>query len=268
MENNLITEISKIHKMMGVTLITEGKNPLSSLLRLVISTLDETTKTYIKNLITGTLDTTAKQDLISLFKSEEGETIITNLKTQIAKSTDRTATALAKKELQLIEELVKVGTKKTNLQIDNLIKSAKSNLKSDLKYSQIIQKSSNPSQASNLIEKFIENGIRSGKSYNQLYRDAISMAKKSPGVKSAIHEARIAKVKEALDYINILGWKGNIGLLAIVYLWSQDIISFGWVQDALKKLGGKFSKEDPSLNNGGDSNNGGGATPNNVGKYD
>ena len=51
MENNLITEISKIHKMMGVSLINEGKNPLSSLLKLVINTLDETTKGYIKNLI-------------------------------------------------------------------------------------------------------------------------------------------------------------------------------------------------------------------------
>ena len=102
MESNLITEISKIHKMMGVSLITEGKNPLSSLLKLVIKTLDDTTKTYIKSLINGSLDSTAKQELITLFKSEEGETIITNLKNQISRETDNVTRSLAKKELQII----------------------------------------------------------------------------------------------------------------------------------------------------------------------
>jgi hypothetical protein len=250
MENNLITEISKIHKMMGVSLINEGKNPLSSLLKLVIGTLDETTKGYIKNLIDGTLDSTGKQELITLFKSDEGETIITNLKNQISKSTDRVATSLAKKELKMIEDLVKLGVKKTGLQIDNLIKSAKQQLKSDTKFTELIGKATNPSQATKSVETFLENGIRSGKSFSKMYRDCITQAKKAPGVKQAIHDARIEKLKNGLDYINILGWKGNVGVLAVVYLWSQDIISFEWVQKALQKLGSKFTKEDPALNNG------------------
>lgn len=257
MENNLITEISKIHKMMGVSLINEGKNPLSSLLKLVIGTLDDTTKTYVKNLIDGTLDTTGKQELITLFKSEEGETIITNLKNQISKSTDRLATALAKKELKMIEDLIKTGTKKTSLQMDTLIKSAKNQLKSDTKFMDIIGKATNRTDAIKNVETFLENGIRSGKNYNKMYRDCISQAKRAPGVKQAIHDARIEKAKQALDYVNILGWKGNVGLLAVIYLWSQDIISFKWVQDAFKKLGSKFSKEDPSLNNGTTLDNGG-----------
>ena len=250
MENNLITEISKIHKMMGVSLINEGKNPLSSLLKLVINTLDDTTKTYIKSLMSGTMDSTAKQELITLFKSDEGETIIANLKTNIAKEKDTVTRALAKKELELIENLIKTGAKKTSLEIDNLIKSAKQQLKSDTKFTEIIGKATNPNQATKSVETFLENGIRSGKNFNKMYRDCISQAKKAPGVKQAIHDERIAKATQALDYVNILGWKGNVGVLAVVYLWSQDIISFKWVQDALKKLGGKFSKEDPSLNNG------------------
>ena len=102
MENNLITEISKIHKMMGVSLITEATNPISSLLKLVIKTLDDTTKTYIKSLMSGTMDSTAKSDLITFFKSDDGETLIANLKPQIAKERDTVTRALAKKELELI----------------------------------------------------------------------------------------------------------------------------------------------------------------------
>ena len=253
MENNLITEISKIHKMMGVSLITEATNPISSLLKLVIKSLDDTTKTYIKSLMSGTMDSTAKSELITLFKSDEGETIIANLKTQIAKETDTVTRALAKKELELIENLIKTGAKKTSLQMDTLIKSAKQQLKSDTKFTEIINKATNPSQATKSVEAFLENGIRSGKNFNKMYRDCLSQAKKAPGVKQAIHDARIARLKESLDYLNILGWKGNVAVLGIIYLWSQDIIGFGWVQDALKKLGGKFSKEDPSLNNGGGS---------------
>ena len=268
MENNLITEISKIHKMMGVSLITEATNPISSLLRLVIKNLDNTTKTYIKSLMSGTMDSTAKQELITLFKSDEGETIIANLKTQIAKETDTVTRALAKKELELIENLIKTGAKKTSLQMDNLIKSAKNQLKSDTKFTEIIGKATNRTDAIKSVETFLESGIRSGKNYNQMYRDCISQAKKAPGVKEALHQARIAKALQALDYVNILGWKGNVGVLAVVYLWSQDIISFGWVQDFFKKLGGKFSKEDSSLNNGGGGNTQ--EKPNNsgIGKYD
>jgi hypothetical protein len=257
MENNLITEISKIHKMMGVSLITEATNPISSLLRLVIKNLDNTTKTYIKSLMSGTLDSTGKQELITLFKSDEGETIITNLKNQIAKETDRVTLALAKKELDIIESLIKTGVKKTSLQMDNLIKSAKQQLKSDTKFTELIGKATNPSQATKSVETFLENGIRSGKSFSKMYGDCITQAKKAPGVKQAIHDARIARLKESLDYLNILGWKGNVGVLGLIYLWSQDIIGFGWVQDALKKLGGKFSKEDPALNNEKTPDNGG-----------
>jgi len=256
MENNLIQEISKIHKMMNISLITEGRTPLSSLLSTVIRSLDDTTKTYIKSLIGGTLDTSGRLELIDLFTREEGENIISNLKSQIARTTDRTAMILAKTELEIIEDLIKSGTKKTKLQLDNIIKSAKNQLKSDAKFTEIIGKSTNPDLANRKVTEFLENGIRSGKNYNQMYRDCISQAKKSPGVKEAIHQARIARVQEALDYLNILGWKGNLGVLAVVYLWSQNIISFKWVQDAFKKLGSKFSKEDPSLNDGGSSNEG------------
>jgi hypothetical protein len=243
MENNLITEISKIHKMMGVSLINEGNNPLSSLLKLVIGTLDETIKSNIKNLMSGTLDSTGKQELITLFKSDDGETIITNLKNQIAKETDRVTLALAKKELDIIESLIKTGTKKTTLQLDNLVKSAKNQLKSDVKFTDIINKATNPSESTKLVEIFLENGIKSGKKYSQMYQDAIKMAKKSPGVKEALHQARIDYLYRTLDYLNILGWKGNLGLLAVVYLWSQDIIDFKWVQDAFKKLGFKFTNK-------------------------
>jgi hypothetical protein len=250
MENNLITEISKIHKMMGLSLITEATNPISDLLKLVIRNLSDVDKSSIKSLINGTLDSAAKQDLITLFKSDDGETIITNLKNQIKLTTDDVARRLAKSELEIIESLIKTGVKKTGLQVDNLIKSAKQQLKSDTKFTDLISKATNPSLATKSVETFLENGIRSGKSFSKMYKDCITQAKKAPGVKQAIHDARIEKLKSGLDYINILGWKGNVGVLAVVYLWSQDIISFKWVQDAFKKFGGKFTKEDPALNNG------------------
>ena len=237
MENNLITEISKIHKMMGVSLITEGKNPLSSLLRLVIGTLDDTTKTYVKNLIDGTLDTTGKQELITLFKSEEGETIITNLKNQISKSTDRVATALAKKELKMIEDLVKLGVKKTSLQVDTLIKSMKVKIGSDPKFALIFSQATDSAKAKKIVEDFIGNGIKSGKSYQVMADDAFKLAKNQPGVKQAQRDAMDTAwgtwTKRAKNNKYLLMVGGSILLL-----WANGVIkNFSYVTNLFKKIG-------------------------------
>jgi hypothetical protein len=237
MENNLITEISKIHKIMGVSLINEGKNPLSSLLKLVIGTLDETTKTYVKNLIDGTLDTSGRQELITLFKSDEGETIITNLKNQITKSTDRVATALAKKELKMIEDLIKLGVKKTSLQVDNIIKSMKTKLGSDANFALIFSQATDSAKAKKIVQDFLENGIKSGKSYETMADEAFKLAKNQPGVKQA--------QRDAMD--TMWGtWRKRAGknkyLLmtggAILLLWGNGVIkNFDYVTNLFKKLG-------------------------------
>ena len=237
MESNLITEISKIHKMMGVSLITEGKNPLSSLLKLVIKTLDDTTKTYIKSLINGSLDSTAKQELITLFKSEEGETIITNLKNQISRETDNVTRSLAKKELQIIEDLIKFGTKKTGLQVDNLIKSMKVKIAGDPNFALIFSQATDSAKAKKIVQDFLENGIKSGKSYQVMADDAFKLAKNQPGVKQAQRDAMDTSwgtwKKRAVNNKYLLMTGG-----AILLLWGNGVIKdFSYVTNLFKKLG-------------------------------
>jgi hypothetical protein len=91
-----------------------------------------------------------------------------------------------------------------------------------------------------------------------MYSDAIKLIKKAPGVKDAIHQERIAMLKRGLDYLNILGWKGNLGVLAAVYAYSQDWISFQWVEDLFNKLYDKLPKKNTSTpqNTGGGSSKG------------
>jgi hypothetical protein len=237
MENNLIQEISKIHKMMGVSLITEGKNPLSSLLKLVIGSLDDTTKSYIKSLMSGTLNSTGKQELITLFKSEEGDTIITNLKNQITKETDRVTLALAKKELDIIESLIKTGTKKTGLQIDNAIRAMKIKLGGDSNFALIFSQATDPSKARKVVENFMESGIKSGKSYETMADEALKIAKNQPGVKQSQRDAIDTMwgtwKKRAVNNKYLLMTGG-----AILLLWGNGVIKdFSWVTNTFKKLG-------------------------------
>jgi hypothetical protein len=257
MENNLITEISKIHKMMGVSLINEGNNPLSSLLKLVINTLDETIQSNIKNLMSGTLDSTGKQELITLFKSDEGETIITNLKNQIKISSDRVATALAKKELQMIKDLVELGVKKTSLEVNNAIKSIKAKIGSDAKFALIFSQATDSAQAKKIVGDFLENGIKSGKSYEAMADDAFKLAMNQPGVKQAQRDAmnttwgtwkkRVVNNK----YLLMIGG-------TILLLWGNGVIkNFSYVTNLFKKLG-------EQVGFGTTPDNGGGSTSNNL----
>lgn len=255
MDKNLINEISRIHQVMGVEIINEiAAGGISGILKTVIKNFAEDEKSLIKSFIEGSLDSAGKSELINILKSEDGDALMTNLKTLINRSTVVAEKMLAQKELKLMEDLLKSGGKKIASQVEMTIKAAKNQLKSDKKFIEIMSKATNPSVASKSVETFLENGIRNGKSYSQMYTDAIKLIKKSPGVKEAIHQERIAMLKRGLDYLNILGWKGNLGVLAAVYAYSQDWISFQWVEDLFNKLYNKLPKKKTSTpETGGDS---------------